>query len=147
MDAKKYIFGIMLIILFVAFSGCEEQGVTTQQSFDHVQLNSDVVDLAYANVTFFEEKEFNDEMEPIMLTKEVEVKYLFHNKLDRTINVSVTIEFYSDQDELIYRVGPRIIHGLLKDYTEKQFTDVNIARCIGDNANNVSYVKIIAYEV
>lgn len=147
MDAKKIIFGIAVVLLFISLSGCEEQGVTTQQAFDHVEFDSDVVDLAYANVTFFEEKEFTEEMEPVMVTNEVEVKYLFRNKMDRTINVSVVVDFYSDKDELVHRVGPRIIHGLLKDYTERQFTEVNIASCVGDKAKQVSYVKISASEV
>jgi len=146
MDATKEILGIVIIFVLVGLSGCEEQGTTTQQSFENVQFESDVVDLAYANVTFFEEKEFTEELEPIMVVNKVEVKYLFHNKLDRRINVSVTVEFYSDQDTIVHRVGPRVIHGLLKDYTERQFTDVNIAYCEGEKASKISYVKIIAYE-
>lgn len=146
MDAKQIIYGLVVVFALIGLSGCTEQGTTTQQAFEHVEFESDAVDLAYANVSFFEEKEYTEELEPIMVTKKVEVKYLFHNKMDRRINVSVTVEFYSDQDELVHRVGPRIIHGLLKEYTEQQFTEVNIARCEGEKANRVSYVKIFAYE-
>lgn len=146
MDAKQIIFGLVVILALIGSSGCTEQGTTTKQAFENVEFESDVVDLAYANVSFFEKKEYTEELEPIMVTKEVEVKYLFHNKLDRRINVSVTVEFYSEGDELVHRVGPRIIHGLLKDYTERQFTEVNIAKCEGEKANRVSYVKILAHE-
>ena len=146
MDAKKIIFELVIVLALIGLTGCTEQGTTTQQAFENVEFESDVVDLAYANVSFFEKRQFTEDLEPIMVTHEVEAKYLFRNKMDRRINVSVTVEFYSEGDELVHRVGPRIIHGLLKDYTERQFTKVNIARCEGDKANRVSYVKIFAYE-
>jgi hypothetical protein len=148
MDAKYILLGFCILLLLVTFSGCEEQGATTQASFDHVVFDSGVVDLAFANVTFYEEKEFTDDLEPVpeMVVKNVEVKYLFHNPLDRILNISFLVEFYSDQGELLHRVGPRNINGLLADYTERQFTEVNIANFEGEKARFVSYVKIIAYE-
>jgi len=149
MDAKYLLLGFSVMLLLVSFSGCEEQGATTQQSFDHVVFDSDVVDLAFANVTFFEKKEYSEDLDdPVaeMVVQNVEVKYLFYNPSDDAINISVIVEFYSDQDELVHRVGSRNINGLLADYTERQFTEVNIANCEGEKARQVSYVKIIAYE-
>lgn len=141
MDAEKLFVGAFVIFILLCLSGCEEQGVTTENKFENVVLDSELVQLAYANVSFVEKREINDDLEPVMVTKRVDVKYLFENVAGRNITINATVEFYNNSDTLI-GTSETLTINLPKDYVESVLNEVSYS---GKNVDQVSYVKIVTY--
>lgn len=142
MDAKNVLIGFTIILLIVGLSGCEEQGVTTEKEFENVYLDSDIVEFAYANLSFVEKREINDDLEPVMVVKQADVKYLFENIAGRDIVVNVTVEFYDQNDTLVHSAKPvPSKNSLPEGYRESDF---NTASYNGKNVGKISYVRIFA---
>jgi hypothetical protein len=139
---KKNIFmiGCVLYIALVALSGCQEQGSTTDESFEGIYLESSVVELAYATLEFHTIYDFEYEKD---IVEKVEVKYLFHNIADRDVNITVTVEFYDKDKNLLGSEAQQKTSNLFKDYTESM---VNIVSYNGERITEVDHVKIIAIE-
>ena len=147
MDAKNLLIGLIVILLIIGLSGCEEQGVTTENNFENVFLDSDIVKLAYANLSFVEKREINDDLEPVMVKKQANLEYLFENIAGRDIEFNVTVEFYDVNDSLIKSVTP-VPHkiNLLKGHTES-ITMKNEATYSGNNVKDISYARILVQPV
>ena len=142
---KILLIGVLCIgILFL--SGRLNKGTTTKQTFENITLESDIVELAFANISYDKEEMYTEEGESYFQIESIEVQYLFHNLLDRRVNISFFVEFYDKDNVKLYSIGPRTIH-LISDYTEKSITDVNKALFSGEKAAEVDHIKIIAFEL
>jgi len=143
----KLIVIITCVISTVAmFMGCMSLDPSTEGNFENISLESSVVELANASLIIHEDKDYTEDSEPIMVIQKVDVEYLFKNIAGRTINVTVNVEFYDIDNNLLYVGGPKIIHNLLKDYTERTKTEANIISYSGSNVADVDHAKIIVVE-
>ena len=77
----------------ICITGCQEETTENNTIPENITLESDVVDLVFAD--FIEHKEAGN-------TIRVEVQYLFRNIVSRNINVLVYVEFYDNEDNLLY---------------------------------------------
>jgi len=142
MDARNVLLGLIIFLLLTGLSGCEEQGVTTENNFENVYLDSNIVKLAYANFSFVEKREINDDLEPVMVKKQVNIKYIFENIAGRDIVFNVTVEFYDQNHSLIESVNPvpwKNIH-LPEGRTESL---MNEAAYNGNKVKDISYARIV----
>ena len=135
---KKGLLIINLIIFFIILlSGCQEQKATTSgKKFENIILESDVVELVDASLIFNEEDN---------VKLRVDVEYLFRNIAGREITITITVEFYDKNNNLLSTEGPKYIT-LLKDYTETSVLGANIISYSEENASEVDHVKIVAVE-
>ena len=140
MKKDLLILGFVISTVLVAFSGCQEQGVTTDENFEGIYLESNVVELAYATLEFHTTYDFEHEEDII---EKVDVKYLFHNIAGRDININVTVKFYDKDNNLLELIVGQKTSNLFKDYTESM---VNIISYSGEQVTEVDHVKIIAIE-
>jgi hypothetical protein len=144
MDARHIFLGIVIVLLLTGLSGCEEQGVTTENNFENVYLDSNLVRLVYANLSFDERREINDELEPVMVKKQVNLEYLFENIAGRDIIFNVTVEFYDDNDLLIKSIRPvpwkniNLPEGHIETISMK-----NEASYAGEKVKDISYARIV----
>lgn len=151
---KKNLFklGTIIILIVVALSGCQEQGVTTNnKNFEGIFLESNLVEIADASLDFKVHYEYNDQEEEIEIIDNVDVKYLFHNIASRDITISVTAEFYDKDNNLIAK-RPQLNEPLktiflFNDYTERAHTPVNTISFDGRRVAEVDHVKIIVEEI
>ena len=129
---------INLIILFIILlSGCQEQkATTTGKKFENITLESDLVELVDASLEFNEDNN---------VKLRVDAEYLFRNIAGREIAITVTVEFYDENNKLLSTGGPKYIT-LPKDYTETSILGANIISYSEENASEVDHVKIIAVE-
>ena len=140
MKKDLLILGFVISTVLVAFSGCQEQGVTTDENFEGIYLESNVVELAYATLEFHTTYDFEHEKDII---EKVDVKYLFHNIAGRDIDINVTVNFYDKDNNLLESVVGQKTSNLFKDYTESM---VNIISYSGERVTEVDHVKITAIE-
>jgi hypothetical protein len=145
MTKIKLLLVSILCIGSLFFSGCVNQGTTSEQTFEGISIESDVVELAFANTSITKEEMYTDEGDSYFQIKAFEVQYLFHNLLDRRVNISFFVEFYNKDNVKLYSVGPRYMN-LIADYTEKAVLDINKATFTGERTAGVDHVKIIAFE-
>jgi len=87
---------VCIVMLFVGFlSGCQEESTPTENNIsDKIELESDVVELIFAD--FIEHGENGN-------TVRIEVQYLFKNIAGRDISIKVNVEFYDEEDNLLYK--------------------------------------------
>lgn len=136
MDVQKILFGILAIFILVSLSGCEEQGTTTEKTFENIDFESDVVELNAANMKFIkDEEEF--------AARSVELHYQLHNPLNRYVTVSVDVAFYDGNGREIYSEEGYAIN-LPDGYTEKGMNTVSYS---GAMVNAIQTAKINAVEV
>jgi len=130
---------VCVVILFVGFlSGCQEPSTTTENNISNkIDLESDVVELAYANI--------NQHIEGTK-TVQVDVEYLFKNVADRIISIEITAEFYDENNNLIYTGGPKYMTNLPVGYVETNILPVNIMSYSGEDAYKVDHIKIVVEE-
>ena len=144
---KKLVVFICLLSALFLMSGCITQNSGTNERFENISLESSVVELANASIIKHEGYDFDEYGEPIPVIEKVDVNYLFHNIAGRTVNISVTVEYYDKDNNLLYTGGPKVINNLLEDYTEKNIFGANTISYDGSNVADVDHVKIIAIEV
>jgi len=130
---------VCVVILFVGFlSGCQEPSTTTENNISNkIELESDVVELAYANINQHNEG---------TKTVQVAVEYLFKNVADRIISIEITAEFYDENNNLIYTGGPKYMTNLPVGYAETNILPVNIISYSGEGAYKIDHIKIIVEE-
>jgi len=149
-DMKKDVILLLVgcLIVTVVFSGCQEQqGATSGEQFEGVTLESNVVELVYASLEFQVHYEYIEEDDESLEVKDAaEVRYLFHNIVDRDITIHVTAEFYGKYDNLLYIGGPKSIF-LFEDYAEQTYLPENMIPYKGAKVGEIDHVKIIAEEV
>jgi len=123
------------MFLLVFLSGCQEQKSTeVNENFENIELESDLVKLAYGNFSIIKDKN---------VVMRAEVEYLLKNIAGRDIRLKVTVEFYDKEDNLLFRSPYKEID-LPADYEEKL---VNTATYDGDFVSEVDHVKIVAEEM
>ena len=142
MDGKHILFGVIILLLLTSLSGCEEQGITTETNFENVYLDSDIVGLAYANLSFVERREINDNLEPIMVKRQVNLEYLFENIAGRDVIFNVTIDFYDQNDTLIQSIKPVPWKNINLPEGHRESL-MNEASYIGNNVKDISYARIV----
>ena len=140
MKKSLFMIGFVICIALVAFSGCQEQGVTTDENFEGIYLESSVVELAYATLELHTIYDFEYEEDII---EKVDVKYLFHNIANRDVDITVTVNFYDKDNNLLGSAAQQKTSNLFKDYTESM---ANIVSYNGERVTEVDHVKIIAIE-
>jgi len=137
MKKDPWIIGTILFLMVGVLSGCVfPGGVTVKNNFEGITFESSVVELVNASLDFHENKN--------VITK-VDVKYLFRNIAGRAVEVSVIVEFYDKNDNLLVTRGPKYIN-LPKDYVETVYSPANIISCSGEKVSEVDHVRIIAEE-
>jgi hypothetical protein len=135
---------VFVISLTLLLCGCQEQTETENNNLDKdVELDSDVVEFVYSNLT-----QQIDNGEVI----NVEVQYLFRNIAGRTININVSAEFYDQEDNLIYKSNSddKVFKGFFANTTEKAvfpLSDWNVISYTGIDADKINHVKIIVKEI
>ncbi|MBN2602508.1 MAG: hypothetical protein JXA91_00045 [Candidatus Thermoplasmatota archaeon] len=144
---RKLVVIICLVSVSFLLTGCVTQNSGTAEPFKNISLESNVVELAYANITTHWNKDFDEEDLPILVVKKVDVNYLFHNIAGRIVNVSVTVEYYDENNNLLHIGGPKTINNLPKDYIEKNIAAPNTISYDGIHVADVDHVKIMAVEV
>ena len=108
-------------------------------SHDMIFLDSDIVELAYAS--FNRSDDDNDG-----ISDNVTVSWLLHNIVDRTLNVSIDVEFYDKRDNLVYNETKQLLY-FPPDYTEHLILPANKVSYHGSDADNISYVVLRVREV
>lgn len=137
MKKGPWIIGAILFLMGGVLSGCVFQGgVTVKNNFEGITFESSVVELVNASLDFREDRN--------VITK-VDVKYLFRNIAGRAVEVSVIVEFYDKNDNLLVTRGPKYIN-LPKDYVETVYSPANIISYSGEKVSEVDHVRIIAEE-
>ena len=137
MKKSLLIFGIVAMFSIVALSGCQEENTQNTNNLENVELDSEVVELAYANFTK------NSQDGEIV---SVNIEYLFKNIVERDLNINITAEFYDKDNDLLYTGGPKSIY-LPQGWTEQGVGPANSISYDGEDASEVDYVKIIAEEI
>ena len=134
---KRSIFVILIIIILIAvvFSGCQENKSTTVTT-ENVFLESDIVE--FANVSL--EKIRNKTGIVDMIT----VSWLFHNIAGRTISADIIVEFYDITDVLVYSDFRQIVN-MPADYTEQYMSPT--ANRVSYDGERVSYVDYVIIHV
>ena len=136
---KKYLILIGIVFLFLTsiFSGCQQEGTSTDENFENIYLNSDIVELVYSEMNLNK----NEKGEIIG----VEIQYLFKNIAKRIIDINVFAEFYDKDDNLLVREGPKEIT-IPKGWTEQGISPANIITYSGELSSFIDYVEIIVEE-
>ncbi len=142
MNKKICIMFVFVISLVLLLCGCQEQTDTENNNLDkNVELDSDIVEFVYSNLT---QKINNGKVTG------ADVEYLFRNIAGRTINFTVTAEFYDAEDNLLYTGGPNNFYGITKDHIETTVPankpNPNVISYNGINASKVDHVKIVVSE-
>jgi len=136
MQKNLLVLGFLVILITSFISGCQEQEAVKTSNLEKIKFESELVELIYSNIT----KHIDGEE-----VLRAEVEYLFKNIAGRDINLTVFVEFYNINNELLYTGGPKYIN-LLEGSTEHGISPTNTISYSGKNANEVDYVKIIASE-
>ncbi len=136
MEIKKIILCTFIISFIISLSGCVEQNaITTGQSFDNIEFESDIVELNNAKLDFIKDDEEFGGVRSVILN------YKLHNPNKRVVTVEVDVIFYDEFDRELYSKEDYTIN-LPAMYTE----GANTVEFNQDQANEVEYVKITAYE-
>jgi hypothetical protein len=121
----------------ICITGCQEEKTGNNTIPENITIESDVVDLVFAD--FIEHKESGNIIR-------VEVQYLFRNIVSRNINVLVYFEFYDYEDNLLYTSENKTANypeGHIDENINPLWSSVLYD---GDDADKVDYVKIIVNE-
>jgi len=141
MRKKVFVIGFGLILIISALSGCQDQDNQIEAiTFEGITLVSNVVELVNASLDFHTHYEGGYE-----IIDSIDVQYLFHNIAGRDITVTVTVEFYDENDNLLEIGGPKHIR-LLENYTEHGVMGANIISYDGEEVYRVDHVRIVAVE-
>ena len=136
MQKNLLVLGFLVILITSFISGCQEQEAVKTSNLEKIKFESELVELIYSNIT----KHIDGEE-----VLRAEVEYLFKNIAGRDINLTVFVEFYNINNELLYTGGPKYIN-LLDGWTEHGISPTNTISYSGKRADEVDYVKIIASE-
>ena len=131
---KKHLSLFLIIMLItLIYSGCNELESSTVDTPKKLLFNSDLVDLIDSDLIF--NKKGN-------VIKSVKVKYRFRNRLNEKIDLNVYAEFYDKDGNLLSREGPKEI-SLSPNYIEKSFGGANSIIYFGEMVKVVDYVRLV----
>ena len=137
---KKYplLIGTILFLILSVLNGClGPEGTTVENPFKGITFESSVVELINASLDVIKENN---------VIRKVEVRYLFRNIAGRSVEVSVMVEFYDKNNNLLITRGPKHIE-IPKGYAETlPYSPANIITYSGDKVSEVDHVRIIATE-
>lgn len=135
MDKKLII--LIILLLTILTSGCQEEKTENNIIPDNIKLESDVVDLIFAD--FIEHKDREK-------TNRIEVQFLFKNIVNRIIDIKVYVEFYDKEDNLLntsYSKEGTYPPGYYDEILNPLWSTILYD---GDDADKVEYVKIVVKE-
>ncbi len=93
MKKKLIIFGVSIILITIAFSGCQEEASTPKEFFENISFDSDILELVNGSLDIIEDNG---------ITTRVEITLYFKNILDEDINVEYMVEFRDKYDNALY---------------------------------------------
>ena len=127
-----------VLILSVLLSGCQDKESTDNiLNFENVELESDLVELAYGNFTINRDGD---------LVIGAQVEYRLRNLMESDQFLNSTAEFYDTSDILLYTAPTKAIDLKSKGSPGDEDATEHEATYSGENASQVSYVKIIVEE-
>jgi hypothetical protein len=129
---------MLMVFITLFLSGCQQEGTSTDENFDNIYLDSDIVELVFSKMNL------NKDEKGVILG--VEVQYRFKNIANRKIDINVYAEFYDKEDNLLAREGPKEIT-IPKGWTEQGLSPANIINYSGEEAREVDYVNIAVEEI
>jgi len=136
MEKKLVFLGIGIILVTIAFSGCQEEATSIEKTFEDISFDLDILELVNGSLDITEDKE--------IITR-VEVTLYFKNLLDEDINVEYVVEFCDKNDNVLYNKSYEI-KNFPAEYTE---ISPDIFLCHGENVAEFDHVnvRVISYEV
>ena len=137
MNKILFSIGILTVFTVALLSGCQQKGTTTNNDFNNITLDSEVVELVYSVLNY------NKDQQGVILG--VEAQYRFRNIVDRNIDVNVFVEFYDLENNLIAKEGPKEIN-LPEGWVEQGVSPANIISYRGINVAKVDHAIIIVEE-
>ena len=136
MEKKLVFLGVGIILVTIAFSGCQEEATSIEKTFEDISFDSDILELVNGSLDITKDKE--------IITR-VEVTLYFKNLLDEDINVEYVVEFCDKNDNVLYD-KPYGIKNLPAEYTE---ISPDIFLYHGENVADFDHVnvRVLSYEV
>jgi len=136
MEKKLVFLGVGIIVLTIAFSGCQEEATSVEKTFEKISFDSDILELVNGSLDITEDKE---------IITIVEVTLYFKNLLDEEINVEYVVEFCDKNDNVLYE-EPYGIKYLPAKYTE---ISPRMLLYSGENVADFDHVNIrlLSYEL
>jgi len=135
MEKKIVFLGVGIILVTIAFSGCQEEATSVEKTFENISFDSDILELVNGSLDITKDKE--------IITR-VEVTLYFKNLLDEDINVEYVVEFCDKNDNVLYDKSYEI-KNLPAEYTEMS---PDIFSYHGGNVADFDHVtiRVISYE-
>jgi hypothetical protein len=123
MEKKLVFLGVSIILVTIAFSGCQEEATSVEKTFENISFDSDILELVNGSLDITKDKDLLDEL----------------------INVSYVVEFCDNNDNVLYD-EPYGIKYLPAEHTEIQ---PNIFLFHGENVADFNHVniRVLSYEV
>jgi len=135
MEKKLVFLGVGIILVTIAFSGCQEEATSIEKTFEDISFDSDILELVNGSLDITEDKE--------IITR-VEVTLYFKNPLDEDINVEYVVEFCDKNDNVLYNKSYEI-KNFPAEYTE---ISPDIFLYHGENVADFDHVnvRVLSYE-
>jgi len=143
MDLAKLVVGCVLVACMIIFSGCTNQGTTTEKTFENIVFESDVVELYEAFLDFETEEMYDDFGEMYLNIRSVELKYLLKNPGEERVTVLVNVYLCDENNNVIYTHSPLKVN-LPSGYIESNPNTVSYRL---ENVHLVDHAKIVAYQL
>jgi hypothetical protein len=135
---KKLSLIVMLLIFILSnLTGClEQEAVKTENKFEGIEFESDIVELSYGKIDFISDQGN---------LMRVDVKYLFKNIANRDLRINFYVKFYDKLDNLI-ATSQRKEMNLPIGYEEVGVGPANIISYSGELVSKVDHVELIVEE-
>ena len=135
---KKLILIIIILIFIISsFTGClEQEAVKTENKFEGIEFQSDIVELSYGKIDFISDQGN---------LMRVDVQYLFKNIANRDLRINIHVKFYDKLDNLI-ETSQRKEMNLPIGYEEVGVGPANIISYSGELVSKVDHVELIVEE-
>ena len=129
MKKDLLVLGIVIILVTIFFSGCQEEATSVEKTFENIYFYSDILELVNGSVDVTEDRE--------IITK-VETTLYFKNLLDETINVTYIVEFCNKNDNVLYNKTYKI------KYFPAGYTEIlpDVFSYHGENVADFDHVNI-----
>jgi|WetSurMetagenome_2_1015567.scaffolds.fasta_scaffold1195866_1 hypothetical protein len=139
MKIGLFLVSIVVVMVSVTLSGCQQTNSVKTQTPQNVFLDSTIVE--FANSSFQKLYNRTGGIDGIV------VGWMFHNIAGRTINASINVKFYDKNNYLLYN-EVKTISNLFADYTEQYYSPVfNRVTYNGPGAPLVDHVVITVTEI
>ena len=133
MKKEMPIIGIGIILMTIALSGCQEEAVTTERTFEGIFFESNILELTNASLDLTKGKDG--------AIVRAEAIFYFRNKLDKGIaNLKFSIEFCDKNNNVLHSRPYQYNTIFPAGYSESSASRVPY---IGDNVGYTDHVNII----